>query len=463
MRYLLFTALVTLAVSPVAGKAQALPAAQDYDSSWAIETSGASNLYEIELPFPVYQATADINLRDVAVFDSQGEPVPRLLRSPKTPDSSSTTVKTRKLKLFPVLSQGSQAPPAGKLMFQQSGEDTILTYEGSEGGSDTQAADQVLSAYVMDLSGLKHSLHQLNFEWPAGMTPFIVNIKVEGSSDLSSWTNLGQGSIAELKLDDASIVRSSVTLRRRQARYLRITWTDAPDNWQLSAASGRYRETTQVRAVARNDSRQLSPDGRDESDGGYVFDLGGAPAVTQVQLSLPADNTVIRASIYVRQSSQSQWRRVGEQLFYHLQRGQARIENDALSLSATRARLWKVVVESGRPEVSMSMQLQWQPDRLQFVAQGMPPYELVAGRPEAQAEDFPMEAKFGDADIFQISRVTGRALPAVLGEQTRYRDPASGDQPTPVPWRKWALWAVLILGVLAVATMAMRLLRQLDS
>lgn len=462
MPHLLRIALAALTVLPFSGHTQALPAARDFDSSWVIEAGGTSNLYEIELPYAVYQAASDAQLRDLAVFDGAGEPVPRILRSPAKTTSSST-IQTKPLTLFPVLAAEPQQQSAGKLMFQQSGEDTILTYEGFEPESGALTEERMLTAYVVDLTGFKHNLDQIQFEWSAATAPFIINVKVEGSSDLSSWSELGQGSIAELKLDDASVTRSSVNLLRRKSRYLRVTWDDAPDGWTLSAASGRYRENTQVRTVSRTDSRQLNSLGRDESDGGYLFDLDGAPPVNGVQLSLPADNTVIRASIYARTDVQSRWRRLGGQLFYHLKRGKAQIENDELSLPATRARLWKVVIESGRPEVTMALQLRWQPDRLRFIAQGAPPYELVAGRPEAKAESFPIEATLGDAGIFKISRVTGRAMPATLGARTQYRDSRSSVGTAPVAWRKWALWTVLVIGVLAVAAMAVRLLRQLEA
>lgn len=441
--------------------AQALPSPQDFSASWEIQTQGDSNLYEIELPFAVYQAAHDPQLRDLGVFDGNGEPVPRILRTPKGPANRST-IRTAALKLFPVLSSGQQQLQAGKLVFQQSGDETVLTYDGAESGAGT-TAERLVTAYVVDVSGLKHRLHQLTLEWPDSTSPFIVGVHVEGSDDLAGWSSLGRGSLAELKQDDARIVRSSISLNRRKVRYLRITWSDAPDDWQLAAASGRYYENTRTQAVAKTQMTRLVPHARDTEDNGYLFDLGGAPEVTQLQLALPADNTVIRAAVFAKVETSTRWRRVGKQLFYNLTRGQAQIENDPLTLSGMRARYWKVIIETGRPELELAMQIRWQPDRLQFIAQGEPPYELVAGRPEARKEQYPMQAKFGDAGIFQISRVTGRAVPAVLGSQTVYREADEHGEALAFAWRKWTLWLVLIAGVLAVATMAVRLLRQLDS
>lgn len=78
----------------------------DYASGVVLETSGTSPWYRVSLLQTVYQSTAWPDLRDVRVFNHQGDTVPFALVAQKT---RSVTPEAIALRLFPL--DMSLAPP----------------------------------------------------------------------------------------------------------------------------------------------------------------------------------------------------------------------------------------------------------------------------------------------------------------------------------------------------------------
>ena len=94
-----------------------------------------------------------------------------------------------------------------------------------------------------------------------------------------------------------------------------------------------------------------------------------------------------------------------------------------------------------------------------FLAQGTPPYRLVAGSARAQREDAPVGQSL-DA-IRGVQGADWRPGAAALGTM----QPLAGEAallPAAAPrdWRAWLLWALLVGGALLVAGFAASLLRK---
>lgn len=129
-----------------------------------------------------------------------------------------------------------------------------------------------------------------------------------------------------------------------------------------------------------------------------------------------------------------------------------------LEFGAQRDRNWRVVSTPPLPSPP-KLKLSWQGEFLMFLAQGKPPFRLIAGN--ARPFQTPPQV---DNLLAEIAKTMGNDwVPpeATLGDQItvageRAREPRlRGDQ-----WTKWLLWGLLVAGVLAVGVMVMRLLKE---
>ncbi|MEO8249762.1 MAG: DUF3999 family protein, partial [Burkholderiales bacterium] len=122
---------------------------------------------------------------------------------------------------------------------------------------------------------------------------------------------------------------------------------------------------------------------------------------------------------------------------------------------------WRLTPASGaigEAQAPPPLRLGWRAETVVFLAQGEPPFALVAGSARARRADAPIAQL---VDALRSERGTDwQPAPAALGAGA----PLAGDralQPAPVPrdWKSWLLWAILALASAVVAGFAASLLR----
>ena len=425
----------------------------DYAYGWPIVTAQPAELYEIPLPIGVYQAAVDPELRDLSVFDATGSPVPRLVRQPPQADEADEPTMT--LPALPVWARPGQAPGDVRLRLERRGDATELVLDSAPA---TAAGLGALVAYVVDTQETPRRWTAVDLEWDQLPGPLWLSVTVEGSEDLNQWFALATATVAALEQDGARIERRRIDLPARSARYLRFTWREAPPDWQLSRVALHWSAAPEAESIER---LRLQPAGRDPDDGGYLFDLGGAPLTREFALELPADNVVIGAKIYRQRPGSERFETVHRGLFFHLRRDGTDAATPAIAVPPLRAARWKVVIERGRTEVDVSLVVGWRPDQVVFVAQGEPPWMLVAGSARDREQDFPLARRYGEPELAGLIERTASVAAAGLGPR-RVLGGEARLAPSPVGhWRQWLLWLGLTAGVALVAFMVLRLLRDL--
>lgn len=454
--YCLAMGLFTLvAVAQTNQAADDVPVLTDYAYGWQIEPQAAADFYEILLPLEVYRSVTDRELRDVGVYNASGTAVPRVVR--QEPEDAAAPERKVALKPLPVLTRAGVAPGDVRLSLERSEAGTKLSLESAPADA---AEPQVLVAYVIDLTDSEQPPLALELEWPPELEPFITRLEVEGSDDLEQWQALGSGTIAALRQDEASIERRRIALSGREARYLRVTWRNAPAGWRLIRILACYSDDG---TQSKRESLTLAPVDRDSVDGGHIYDTGGAVLIDRLSVDLPGDNVVVRASLYEWRAAEERWVLAHNGLFYHLRSDGEALRNEPVAVAPRRAPRWKVVVERGRRELAPTLTLGWRPDRLLFVAEGEGPWRLVAGNAADRELGYPQQRLFGDPEIYELLEHTPGAAAATLGPRQELGGPSRLQAPRVLPWRRWLLWLGLTAGVLVVASMAVRLWRQLRS
>lgn len=443
--------LVLAAAGARSAPEETMPSPLDYAWGWPIEQQSTSGFHEFDLPLEVYRSVADPGLRDVGVYDSRGQPAPRLINAPREAGAPDQVVETVLLPL--------QATPGTRVG------DMRLALERSDGGTSVRIESMAavdtslppaLVGYLADLGERTTRLRAVELDWPRESEPFITQLTVEGSEDLDNWFPLGSGTVAGLSQDDARIERRRIDFELRSVRYLRLSWARAPAQWRLTRLAAHYSQDAQP---ARRETQTLWPSGRDAEDGGQLYDLGGAPAIDRIALELPGGLDLVRASIYAWDPAGGYWRSVHSGQFYRLQREGGTLESEPAATAPVRAARWKVVIERGSQSANVGLELGWRPDRLLFLAQGQGPWQLVAGSVGDVQANFPQARRYADPEMRDLLKKAGPVGAANLGPRVVLGGEARLEPEQSPEWRRWLLWIGLVAGVLLVGFMALRLMR----
>lgn len=433
------------------GQPTETPTSDAYAWGFPLELDGDASFYTVELPLLVNRSVADSELRDAGVYNRAGLPVPRVFQVAQ--DTTSASEQRAALTALALYEQTDDSPDDLRLRLERNGDGTLLELNAAQTGADEST--ERLDAYLLDARDLDRWPQAIELAWPEDLAGFIGRITIEGSNNLEDWRTLGAGAVADLRESGTHVLQNRIPLDGGKQAFLRLSWRDLPDGWRLIGSTAIISDdsTSPVRRYTEIDSA-----GRDDDDGGYLFDLGGAPTIDRVRLDLPQANTIVNARIYYWQDRRQRWVQVAAGPHYRLGRGDASVNNPPARVSRLRARHFKVLIERGNPGGPPRLALGWRPDQLTFLAQGEPPFVLVAGRAEDERAQFPLERLYGDNAILGLA-ADGPTAAARLGERYALGGPTDLRPTRVISWRRWALWAALIVGVLLVLWMAVRVLR----
>lgn len=448
-------ALVALGVAlnapaAVAGDERVVPRPEDYAYAWPVQAGATYDFYELELTPDVYRTVADPSLRDLGVFDAGGRPVPRLVSPPPMPPSEPDEAVP--LALLPVQAPAGTSLADVRFTLEQRTGETRVRVEGAS----PAAVDQplMLVAYVADLGEKHPSLRAVDVGWPAALEPLMATVTVEGSTDLDQWIPIGRGTVAGLRQEAASIERRRVAVNEPGIRYLRLTWQGAPPGFELTRLTAGY---SRMPAEPRRDWESPVPAGIDSADGGFLYDLGGAPTVDRAAINVGNANVLLRASLDCRMTARDPWMRAYDGLFYELRRGANALASDPAPLPPRRCRYWKLQVGRADQASHPALRLGWRPDRVMFAAEGAGPWKLAAGSARDVAGGFPQD-RYADAGMRELATKAAFGT-AALGSREELGGELALEPPRNPDWRRWALWLGLVAGVLLVAGMAFKLAR----
>ena len=440
-----------------------LPGRDGYAYGFPLATQGDDEFFELEIPLDVYRSVTDPALRDVGVYNAGGQPVPRLV---ERPDADTEGIEEEiPLGLIPLWGEQAEQSEQLRLLLLQGTDSTRLELDTER--ATEQAVERNLTGYLVDARELEHTLQALALTWPPLPEGFIGTVRLDTSDDLQHWRHVGSSALADLQFQETRIEQNRLKLVRKISDFLRISWRDMPDAWRLSTVSGIYTGESPAapRAWLELDPAAPAEDESAETAGETLFDAGGYPPVDRVNLLLPEGNVVVRASVYYRQNDGDNWRLAVNGLFYNLSRQGSALQSPALAVDFGRAGLvragqWKVRIESGVTAGPVRLQLGWRPDRLLFLAQGAPPFELVSGRAQDALQRFPQETVLGDSSIFKMLRESGEAGEAALGARAVIAGQAGLEISETVSLRVILVWAGLIAAIAVVGWLVYSLLRE---
>ena len=429
----------------------------DYAQQWPLtlgqEDAGA---YRVVLDRTVYQSLQSASLKDLDVINADGVAVAASLFDAEQPLAKSVTYVDAPW--FPLPATGN--PSRDIASISEIAADGSLRRVVMQNPSSAPASGGS-NEYLIDTSRLQAEVQALQLAWEPGQAPFDLAYRVTASDDLKQWRTVQQeGRLVELQNNGQRILKDRIELDSVKAKYLRLLpLQDGQRALRLSKVRAELVPPTAAQSWQWEESvgkRVVEKDG----SASFEYEIEGRFPFENVDVVLPG-NRSNEWALQSRDDPEGQWRSAAVPwLAFRLQgpEGASRSPPQALQ-GMTRDRYWKLVPKSGVEGAVPTLTLGYRPEVVVFLAQGKPPYVLVAGSARAQRADAPLP-QLVEALRAQRGQEWQPAT-ALLGKPQAL---AGANALTPAPaerdWKAWLLWALLIGGALIVAGFAFSLLKK---
>jgi len=498
-----------------AGAAEGL---QNFSCRTKIETDGKGAWFQADIPITVRWQAKHFDLRDLRVFNADGEPLPFALTA-----SSARLVQDRRetlARIFPLYATSIESEPDltldGGLRVRRDarGNVEIETLPGTRMPSPHKV-NKVLRGWLIDASAADFPPKRLKLDWAASEQEGFFRFSIEASDDLEHWSYWGEGQLVRLLFDGQSISQREINLPGGKAHYLRLLWEKpqaAPnvsganlsgevthaENARLvwsppfagDAVPGEEREyiwsfplsfTPQRVRVVMEEDNVLAPVvfyGRDipaiaakPASSGESFGEDG-PAARGLRLRDVLRNARYRPHERIKHSPpETPWQTLANGVLYRLPANQGvQVENE-LELPAFPINQLRLRIDrrgSGLGPGAPRIELAFRNMELTFLPRGNAPYWLTVGNADVEAADLPLTTLIpGGIEQAQRTGQLGRAriLESAPSDNVHTPPPnVSADPASASPPRqsgKIIFWAILVAGVLLLGAMAFSLARSM--
>lgn len=452
-RWMLFACMAAQAASA------AVPA--DYAQVIPIITAGDSAAWQVELAASVYAGSVDPHLRDLAVFNADGDAVPMKIQPAEYVDSVTEQRSAVAVLALPQDQRSAQA------------EDLNLIVERDANGRLRRIEMQTMSdpepfpetrEWLLDIDDAERGVDRLKLDWNDPGQGVIAHFQLTGSNDLQSWQQLNaDATVVDLRQDGARVERRIITFPATRLRYLRLRRLDAGVALGgLRAEASRINRVTGIAPLQWLDASSIDHIGELKSNPKlHLYSLPYSLPVSDVRIDLVNDNGLAEVDVLSPLNASDgslRWISRAHLVAFRLVQDGERIDNGAITLSRG-SRLQALRIDSATAlATSPRLAVGYRPANLIFLAEGKGPFVLALGSATARYPDTPVEAAL--ASLRTRYGKDWQPSTAMLGEvQTSAGEQALQAPKVPPDWKRWLLWAALIGAALVVGGIALSLLR----
>lgn len=434
-----------IALAPFAALA-APPNMNDYAQGVVVEAHSQLPMLEVTLPDPVYQTLTRADLRDLRVFNANGDAVAHAFcASPETGEAQATG---RSLPIFE-LKDAKRDEGASTRIEVQTSDGTQVNVRDAQG-----AAVLTGSTHIIDAREIEQPLRAITFDWRSPDEASQIRVRIEASEDLDRWESLVAATTLLRAGDAGQLRRERIELPLRTYEYLRVQRVDGGPPLILNGVIAEA-----VTPAAEVEPLWFMPNAL-VSDERHVllFDTLRAASVRFARIRQSIDNSAMNVSLQSRADESSPWReRFSGESYLIVKEGERR-ESPVARFEPTTDRYWRVLAPKDAPTLP-TLELGYRPTHLRFLAQGPAPYTVAFGSRRAELAN-PASC---DGLLKDVSAQDRRDMIAegYAGEfKTLGGDAAMKPTPTKTPVRVMVLWGVLVVGVGLLIAMALSLLKR---
>lgn len=466
-------------LSCLAANIAAGASADDYALIIPIETPGESAAWQIDLD-GIYRVSVDPGLRDLAVFNADGQPVPVKVLPGESVDAygqpmptlmqagssnGSNVVQLRVVPVLPVPNRDrTQDPGDLQLIIDRDASGRLRHLEALS--SNVPATDLEPREWWVDLQGFDKGIEALELDWNRDDQNVVARFEISASDNLQNW---------EIRTTDATVVlleQGGARIERRNIkvasslRYLRLRRLDSsPALTGLRANASSVNRNRQLASPRWIEARPVEKIGDlAASSTHHLYEISASVPASSVQIELVNDNAIAQLEVSTFPTwnrGQPQWTRRASVVAYRLLQDGQVIDNGEIPLSpgsqASRTSILRI--DSTTPLASAPrLMVGYRPAHLLFLAEGRAPFVLAVGNATLKYPDYPVEA----ALVSLRARLgKGWQPPEARLDEKRSRPGTAVVQTTKSTddWKRWMLWVVLILAATVVGGLSISLLR----
>jgi hypothetical protein len=429
-------------------------ARDDYAMQWPLALQDAdAGAYRVVLDREVYRSARSTTLRDIDVLNAAGVAVPSALFAASQPLAQPS--RYRELPWFP-LPAGRAAQAQDLTVISERNPDGSVTRVDTRVSPAARPDASVTDAWLIDAGAAHDDVVALELAWMTPAGGMDASYRVEGSDDLRTWRVLQpQAHLLDLGRGGQRLRQGRIPLEG-SARYMRLLPNGAVAAPALSSVRAELSPTT-----ADLPWQWQSLAGRavvDHGNTAYIYTLDGRFPIERADVAMPG-NSAVEWTLQSRDADDAPWQtRAGPWVAYRIGTAQRDRSPARMLAGVTRDRYWRL---SSRTPVDAvpTLRLGYRPEVMIFVAQGAPPFALVAGSGRAARGQSPVPQL---VDALRMQHGSGwQPANAKLGTPTEL---AGTDALTVAPakrdWTSWLLWSILVAGALVVVGFAFSLLRK---
>lgn len=422
----------------------------DYAVQLPLTLAGEGPWYRLDVPMALHFAARYGDLRDVRVFNAEGQALAYALVAGQ--GESRDSQQEQAVKWFPLYAEQGDSTAAPSLRVQRSTNGTLIELLDQQ---DAAGQPALLRGWLLDASALQAPLVRLELDWADSQEGF-QRFSIEASDDLQSWQSWGSGQLARLSFDGERVEQRQIELPGRKARYLRLLWQSPLQAPQLKAASVRSQRIDSLPAPLVW-SQPLAA--TRSADGHYLWQLPLALPLERLHVELSQANSLAPVRVSGRSDNKGSWQSLAQGLLYRLPENGVEIRQDELPLPGWAVQQLRLQVDerggglgSPPPQIKVALRA----TQLVFLQRGSPPYRLALGRAGAESAALPLTTLIPGYQPQRL-QLFGTAAAHLQDDTLAQQEQAAV---TGNNWKRWGLWLVLLLGVGLLALMAVSLLRQ---
>ena len=422
-------------------------------TSFALNVNGNEPLYQTVLTPEIYQSSREKNLKDLAIYNADGEPLAYALMPFERMFPKEMIEEIRPLVIFPMQESIGKSNDDINIRLENNANNTKVDVIANS------TSQQQTPTYLFDLGKQHPILKKLNLEWQ-GAEGKLISVQAFTSDNLKNWTNIGQSVIFKSAVDGHSILQNSVALYAfTPDQYLKIVANDiAKEDFKLISVNTEYSKVQDTPLSQIWQSPILLK--REKTNNGEInidFEALGRYPVSYLRISLPQQNTITQVNVLTRNKPDEPWEVLTHSPLFRLNKEGRDTVNPDIKINTKEARFWRLRFNEKAGGIGLDnprLEVGWQPQTVVWNARGKSPYRMVVGEGVSDVSAVSIASLIPNTQLQQAN-----ALPvADIGLKPKGEVATNPWVDTP-DYKRWVLWGGLFLGVLALALMAYSLVK----
>lgn len=272
-----------------------LSSGHSFAASFDLEALGNQPLYQTDITPEVYQHSHRDNLLDITIRNADGESLPYTLMTYEEAHPAQVVEEAKPLVIFPLQTDTAKSAESINIHVAKSAEKTTLNVSSNQ-------LSQTHGGYLFDLGKDHAVVKKLKVDW-LGADNKMISMEAYSSSDLKSWSNIGQSVVFKSTVAGQTILQNTVDLYAiTQDRYLQIRPQEVNDvSFKLTSVSVEYSKLQENPQV--NLWQALNVLKREQTNNGDIsveFESRGRYPASYLRITLPQQNTITNVQIFTR-------------------------------------------------------------------------------------------------------------------------------------------------------------------